>query len=168
LLAWACAPPPGANAKYPELAPTTFAESLDELVVALRPQGKPLVVNHWATWCVPCCDELPYVSSIAVKFAGRVDFIGVSWDKGRPDKPEEPIRASVDEVRRRTGASFPTIVAPAGIEALAKRLELLSEVAPQTFVFSRTGERLWAFEGEILQDEDKTAFEAAIEKALRN
>jgi thiol-disulfide isomerase/thioredoxin len=154
--------------KYPELAPVVFAASPDALASALRPKGKPLVVNHWATWCVPCVDELPYLSEIAKRYDGRVDFIGVAWDKLSPDRPDGPIRAAVDEVRHRTGAKFPTIVAPPDLEGMAKRLPLLSEVVPQTYVFAPSGERIWEYQGELSSDDDRKAFEESIEKALRN
>ena len=32
---------------------------LEETRALLQPSGKSLVINHWATWCEPCVDELP-------------------------------------------------------------------------------------------------------------
>jgi rhodanese-related sulfurtransferase/thiol-disulfide isomerase/thioredoxin len=46
-------------------------------------QGKPVVVNFFASWCVYCNQELPGFVQVAKAGAGKVDFIGVqSQDTG--------------------------------------------------------------------------------------
>lgn len=40
--------------------------------------GKPLVIDFWASWCQPCRELMPDVSSLAKEFKGRVNVIGVS------------------------------------------------------------------------------------------
>ena len=42
---------------------------------ALR--GHPLVVNFWASWCVPCKKEAPRLDRAAGQHAGTVAFLGV-------------------------------------------------------------------------------------------
>lgn len=34
-------------------------------------QGKPLILNFWATWCVPCIRELPALQRFRHEFEGR-------------------------------------------------------------------------------------------------
>lgn len=43
-------------------------------------KGKPLLINVWATWCVPCREEFPELVKITNKFNGKVEMIGVSVD----------------------------------------------------------------------------------------
>jgi thiol-disulfide isomerase/thioredoxin len=30
-------------------------------------QGKPLVLNFWATWCTPCVEEMPLLNAFFLK-----------------------------------------------------------------------------------------------------
>ena len=46
----------------------------------LKPGGKPLLVNFWATWCGPCREEFPDLVEIDKEYKGKIDFITVSLD----------------------------------------------------------------------------------------
>ena len=46
----------------------------------LKPHGKPLLINFWATWCDPCREEFPDLVKISDEFNDKVDFITVSFD----------------------------------------------------------------------------------------
>ena len=43
-------------------------------------RGKPVVLNFWATWCVPCAAEMPLLSEMQKRYQGRVLFIAASID----------------------------------------------------------------------------------------
>ncbi|MBR0201380.1 MAG: thioredoxin [Bacteroidaceae bacterium] len=38
----------------------------------LLAQGKPMVVDFWATWCGPCRKVGPYIEQLAEKYDGQV------------------------------------------------------------------------------------------------
>lgn len=46
----------------------------------LQPNGKPLLINFWATWCDPCREEFPDLVKIDNEFKGKIDFITISLD----------------------------------------------------------------------------------------
>lgn len=60
--------------------------------VALRSLEGPLVLNLWASWCVPCRHELPHYVALAGEYDGRVDVIGINWRDVRQEKAAAMIR----------------------------------------------------------------------------
>ena len=38
---------------------------------------RPLVINFWASWCVPCVREMPELKRASDQLAGSVNFLGV-------------------------------------------------------------------------------------------
>ncbi len=51
-----------------------------ELKKILTPNGKPLLVNFWATWCEPCREEFPDLVKINADYQGKLDVALISLD----------------------------------------------------------------------------------------
>jgi len=84
-LALAVAPAFAAMPAHPALKVTT----LDGRPWNLSAQrGHWVIVNFWATWCVPCIKEMPDISAFVGKHA-NVRAIGLAYD----DSPAADIRA---------------------------------------------------------------------------
>lgn len=43
-------------------------------------RGKTVIINFWATWCGPCCAELPYFDEIYRKYGGKVTVVAIHSD----------------------------------------------------------------------------------------
>ena len=41
-------------------------------------RGHPVVVNFWASWCVPCRQEFPYLQNLSARWGKKVAFLGVN------------------------------------------------------------------------------------------
>jgi cytochrome c biogenesis protein CcmG/thiol:disulfide interchange protein DsbE len=59
--------------------------SAAEFQQRLVESSQPIVVNVWASWCLPCRAEAPLLREAARHFEGQVTFIGVDVQ----DKPAE-------------------------------------------------------------------------------
>jgi cytochrome c biogenesis protein CcmG, thiol:disulfide interchange protein DsbE len=40
--------------------------------------GYPVVVNIWASWCVPCRQEFPILQKLSARYGKKVAFVGVN------------------------------------------------------------------------------------------
>jgi thiol-disulfide isomerase/thioredoxin len=102
-------------------------------------RGKIVVLNFWATWCLPCREELPMLDKLAAKFpSDQVVFFAVSLDT-----PET--QPKIDRFLGKKKISLP-IWLGASTESL-KQLNL-GEVIPATVIFDRNGEIVMRILGE--------------------
>jgi cytochrome c biogenesis protein CcmG, thiol:disulfide interchange protein DsbE len=64
----------------PDFSYTTFDGKTVDLA-SLR--GKPVMVNFWGSWCVPCKDEAPVLQQAWAKYQKTdVQFVGIAiWDQ---------------------------------------------------------------------------------------
>jgi len=78
----------------PVIALDGSATSLD----ALKAEGRPVLVNFWATWCVPCAREMPELQRLFAE--SGLGVVGVSLDR-----PED--RARIPAFLERLGVTYP-------------------------------------------------------------
>ncbi len=94
-------------------------------------RGKPVVINFWATWCVPCMQEHPTMAEASQRLRDQVQFLGVVFD----DK-EENVRAFLEQ----NGSPYPALMDPDGKAAVAYGVAGVPEtyfVDPQGVIVSK-------------------------------
>jgi cytochrome c biogenesis protein CcmG/thiol:disulfide interchange protein DsbE len=85
----------GMTLKGEALAPGDEAPSVEapllegDGVLALDDlRGKPVLVNFWASWCVPCEDEARFLEAAHREYGAQIDFVGVNVKDARSDALE--------------------------------------------------------------------------------
>lgn len=78
LAANAAAQVTGATTAVPKRVEQIDTARLETL---LRPNGKPLLINFWATWCDPCREEFPDLVKLDAEYKGKLDVITISLDE---------------------------------------------------------------------------------------
>lgn len=122
-------------------APSFAAETLNAEPVALEDyDGKVLLVNIWATWCVPCLTEMPSMERL-YREIGSEDFeiLAVSVDvalgetdgRGNAGASKEKIGEFVDEL----GLTFEVLHQPSGII----QRDYQTTGVPESFIIDRDG-----------------------------
>jgi len=115
-------------------------------------RGKVVVVDFWASWCVPCRRSFPWMNEMQSRYGedGLV-FVGVNMDADR-----ELAAAFL----RDYPAEFEIVYDPAG--ELAKHYDVIA--MPSSYVFDRNGEQITRHLGfKVLKQEE---YESVIREAL--
>ncbi len=110
-------------------APGIFLKTLDGQNHTLEQfAGKVVLVNFWATWCLPCVREMPSMERLYRSYKGRgLEILAISLDQGN----EQEVRDFVKKLE----LTFPIVLDPGHeAKALYKVLGL-----PTTYLIDRRG-----------------------------
>jgi thiol-disulfide isomerase/thioredoxin len=106
-------------------------EGMKEVRVPLRQfQGKPLVLNFWATWCPPCIEELPLLDAFYSQHAAKSwQVLGIAVDK------REAVLRFLDKMPLK----FPVVLGGAQGLGLSRELGNVTGSLPFTVVLNAGG-----------------------------
>jgi cytochrome c biogenesis protein CcmG/thiol:disulfide interchange protein DsbE len=108
--------------------------SLDSL------KGRAVVLNFWATWCVPCAEEHDVLVAGAKMWAEQVQFLGVVYQ----DEEDEVLA-----FLRKHGRAYPSVFDEGGKTAIAYGVFGV----PETFFIAPDGTIVEKFAGPLAADE---------------
>ncbi|MBI2469206.1 MAG: TlpA family protein disulfide reductase [Candidatus Rokubacteria bacterium] len=115
---------------------------------------KGVLINFWATWCVPCREEMPTLERLWRERGATLEVLGVSLDTASKAR----VRAFVREL----GLTFPILLDPEHVAGRLYRVRAL----PMSFIVDQGGVVRYREIG--YRDWTTSESRLAVEEALRS
>ena len=139
------------QAATPKLTPLTL-DGYNKLIAAHK--GHVVLVNFWATYCIPCRTEIPEMTKMAAQLRARgVDFILISADEADQEAAARKFIAG-----KASGTLYIKSTDDDDKYAAAIHARWQGEL-PATFVYDRSGKKVGAFIGEVPMKNIETVIE---------
>lgn len=118
---------------------------------------KAVLVNVWATWCVPCVEEIPYLVELRKEYADQLEVVFISTDF-----PEDMPR--VNEFLATMGVDWQTYVKEGKDEPFILAIHPdWTGAMPATVIYDKNGDLVTFFE----KPADFQTFESHILTAIK-
>jgi peroxiredoxin len=120
----------------PRATAPDFTLPVEKDDVSLRDlRGKVVLVDFWASWCLPCRESFPWMSSMLEKYGDKgLVIVAINLDKKRE---------SANAFLEKYPAPFTVAFDPSGKTAEAFRVGAM----PTSFIVNRTGEIVYEHAG---------------------
>ena len=142
----------GERPKAPDFTHERLDGKGDLALSSLR--GKAVVLNVWASWCIPCKEEAPFLEQVWQQNRDR-DVVVLGLDA-------KDFRGDARRFVRRFELTFPIVYDGPGDTLGGYGVTGF----PETFVLDRNGKVVEGFAGAVNSQEDRVRLRAAIERAL--
>ena len=112
-------------------------------------RGRVVVVNFWASWCVPCREEMPALEEVSQSYAkaGKpVTVVGVD---------ASDVRSEAAKFLAEVGVTYPTVYDQAGLRGGVAASWTVTGL-PQTWFVARDGSRAGRIGGRLTVDDLRT------------
>jgi thiol-disulfide isomerase/thioredoxin len=118
------------------------------------------MINVWATWCVPCVEEMGDLATISNTFGTQLSLVGVSLDDMIPGDRAASKR-KVNDFLDQKRITYTNIYYSGNGDALGEKLRFNGEI-PITILYDRTGREVWRQQGRL----DRAKASVEIKKML--
>jgi thiol-disulfide isomerase/thioredoxin len=133
------------------------ADQINPLVTTFSGE-KAVLMNIWATWCIPCVEEFPYLVRLQKEYQDELQVVFIS-----ADFPEEIDR--IHSFLTDNQVDWQTYIKDDRDEPFIDAVwTKWSGALPATVVYNKDGSRLTAFERPATYDE----FKELVLKAIQN
>ena len=106
-------------------------------------EGEVVLLNVWATWCIPCQEEIPALQRLHEQYSGQgLRIVGVSVDALGEEQ-------NVKEFAESFGVGYDVWLDPA--ERVISTFRVLG--VPNTYLIDRGGRVLWKHIGPVVDDD---------------
>ena len=142
--------PPPVNASYEPLPEVEFRTLADQAYSLKSLQGQVVMLNFWATYCIPCREEIPALNELQHELQAQgLRIVGASLD----DSIEGVTQYQQEVVK------FDYQVLIGGSDA---KVKFAQSVLPTTYLIDRQGR----IRQKIIGARDKAGWEAAVKPLL--
>src|SRR5215510_2085367 len=142
--------PPAANTKYAPVPDVEFQTLAGKPFRLKELQGQVVLLNFWATYCIPCREEIPALNSLQHELQPQgLKIVGASLDDSA-----DGVNAYQQEV-----AKFEYDVLLGGSDA---KVKFAQSVLPTTYLIDRQGR----IRQKIIGAKDKAGWEAVLKPLL--
>ncbi|HEX7335438.1 MAG TPA: cytochrome c biogenesis protein/redoxin [Pyrinomonadaceae bacterium] len=143
-------PPPPANTTFEPVPDVEFQTLAGKSFRLKELQGQVVLLNFWATWCVPCREEIPALNTLQQELqASGLKIVGATLEDSA-----EAVNAYQEEVEK-----FEYEVLLGGSDA---KVKFAAAQLPTTYVIDRQGR----IRQKIIGARDKAGWEAAVKPLL--
>jgi len=108
-------------------------------------RGKWVIINFWATWCVPCVEEMPELQAIAEEYPDELIVFGINQRESAVE-----VQAFANDL----GITFPLLMNPDDQTLVNYHVMSL----PQTIIVNPNGEVVWRAFGPLNLDSFQEVF----------
>lgn len=116
-------------------------------------KGKVVLINIWATWCGPCCAEMPAFQRLYEEYGDKLQIVAVNYAEKKK---------AVDQFIADNGYTFPF-----AYDEEAKIMELYpSDGIPYTILIDKEGKVYRTFLGARSAEEQYEVYHSAIEEVM--
>src|SRR5258708_9218421 len=124
-------------------------------------KGEVVLVNFWATWCIPCRIEIPWLMELQDKYSARgFTVLGVAMD----DEGKSVVAPFVQNERFKVGEKRRTMNYPVLIGNDATTHKFAGLISFPTSIFiSRNGRLIRRFDGLLSYDETNICIQSELE-----
>ena len=106
--------------------------------------GRALLINFWATWCVPCVEEMPMLSNLHQRYADRgFQVVGIALD--------HPEKAS--QFARLLGITYPALVGTTDAILVGREYGNRTGMLPYSVLIDRQGMVQWTYLGALHKED---------------
>lgn len=149
------------------LSSTTYSQNVIPVIdkvdienIISQRSRKALLINIWATWCVPCREEFPDLIKLNEKYKSEVDVIGISVDY------QDEIESKIKPFSKKMNVNFPLYVnGISDVEAFINFFDTeWNGAIPATFIYDLNGN----IANKIYGQKDFDYFENVIKHTLSN
>jgi cytochrome c biogenesis protein CcmG/thiol:disulfide interchange protein DsbE len=106
-------------------------------------KGKPVLINFWASWCIPCEDEAATLEKASRQYGDRVTFIGVNV---------QDTDGNARDFLRRFGVTYPNGMDTTGAVAVDYGMSGV----PESYFVDRNGQMTRKWQGPLDDDRLKS------------